>query len=138
MFVSPHTTNRIYLLRNCFSNYLYLKYMHITLKEIGKILFVSVLRILLICKFLNFTAVFIRKKRSNFSKFAYSFTCKKVNFSLIHPTHITIQLYQVLRFCQLSVKVTFKQTMKNNDYWIFLVFFVVTLVFFLELETRVG
>ena len=38
--------------------YIYLKNMYITLKGIGKILFVSVLKIFLICKFLNFTAHF--------------------------------------------------------------------------------
>ena len=63
IFGSPHTSNRIYLLRNCFSNYVYLKDMYITLKGIGKILFVSVLRILLICKFLNFTAAFTKKDK---------------------------------------------------------------------------
>ena len=61
IFGSPHTSNRIYLLWNCFSNYVYLKDMYITLKGIGKILFVSVLRILLICEFLNFTAAFTKK-----------------------------------------------------------------------------
>ena len=43
-----------------FSNYVYLKYIYITLKGTGKILFVSVSRILLICKFLNFTDVFAK------------------------------------------------------------------------------
>ena len=57
IFGLPHTSNWIYLLRNCFSNYVYLRDMYITLKGIGKILFASVLRILIICKFLNFTAV---------------------------------------------------------------------------------
>ena len=61
IFGSPHTSNPIYLLQNCFSNYVYLKDMYITLKGIGKILFVSVLRILLICKFLNFKAAFTKK-----------------------------------------------------------------------------
>ena len=61
IFGSPHTSNRIYLLRNCFSNYVYLKDMYLSLKGIGKILFVSVLRILLICKTLNFTAAFTKK-----------------------------------------------------------------------------
>ena len=70
-------------LRNGFSNYIYLKNMYITLKGIGKILFVSLLRILLICKFLNFTAVFIKTKLT-FSEFAYDSPCEKVNFSLIH------------------------------------------------------
>ena len=37
-----------------------LKCMYITLKRIGKILFVSALRILLICKFLNFTVIFTK------------------------------------------------------------------------------
>ena len=37
MFSSSHTSNRIYLLRNCFSNYVYLKAMYITLKGIGNI-----------------------------------------------------------------------------------------------------
>ena len=50
IFGSPHTSNWIYLLRNCFSNYVYLKDTYITLKGIGKTLFVSVLRILLISK----------------------------------------------------------------------------------------
>ena len=47
--------------------------------------------ILLIYKFLNFTAIFI-KNSLNPSKFAYNFPCEKVNFSLIHPAHITIYL----------------------------------------------
>ena len=29
---SPHTSNRIYLLQNCFSNYVFLKDMYMTLK----------------------------------------------------------------------------------------------------------
>ena len=36
--------------------------MYITLKGIGKTMFVSMLRILLICETLNFTAVFHQKK----------------------------------------------------------------------------
>ena len=61
IFGSPHTSNRIYLLRNCFSNYIYLKDMYITFKDIGKFLFLVVLKILLICKFLNFTTAFTKK-----------------------------------------------------------------------------
>ena len=53
IFGSLHKSNRIYLLQNCFSNYVYLKDIYITLNGIGKIFFVSVLRILLICKFLK-------------------------------------------------------------------------------------
>ena len=52
----PHTNNRIYLLRYFFQTK-YLKYMYITLKGIGKIMFASVVRMLLICKFLHFTAL---------------------------------------------------------------------------------
>ena len=46
IFGSPHTSNWIYFLRNCsnFSNYVCLKDTYITLKGIGKILFVSVLK----------------------------------------------------------------------------------------------
>ena len=43
--------------------------MYITLKEIGKILFVLVLRILVICKFVNFTTVFTEKKPDKFQTF---------------------------------------------------------------------
>ena len=59
-FGSPDTSNRIYLLWNCFSNYVYHKDMYITLKGTGKVIFASVLRILLIYKFLNFAAVFTK------------------------------------------------------------------------------
>ena len=56
-FNLPHTNKGIYLLRNYFLNYVHLKDMYITLKGTGKILFISVLRILLIRKSLNFTTV---------------------------------------------------------------------------------
>ena len=109
--------------------------MYITLKGTGKIPFVSVLRILLICKFLNIMAVFTEK----FSKFPNNFPCKKVNLILMHPTHCSFEEHcYVFQFCQLSVKVTFKQTMKNNGYWIFLIFLVFNLANFLEIETREG
>ena len=39
-------------------------------------------------------------------------------------------------FC--AVKVIFKQKAKHNNYWIFLILFVFTVAFFLELETREG
>ena len=63
--------------------------MYITLKGSGIILFVSLLRILLICKFLNIKVVFTNKNL-NFSKFAHKFPYEKVNLNLIHPTHTTI------------------------------------------------
>ena len=66
-FGSPHTSNQVYLLRGYFSNYLYLKDMYIILKGTGKILYALELRILLICKFLNFTAPSLKKL--NFQKF---------------------------------------------------------------------
>ena len=84
-----HTSNRIYLLGNCLSNYIYLKDMYITLKRIGKIMFASVLRTLQISRFLNFTAVSL-KKQLNFPKFACNFPCEKVNFSLINPRRTLI------------------------------------------------
>ena len=62
IFDLAHASNRIYLLQNCFSNYVYLKDMYMTLKGIGKILFVLALKILLICKFLNSTAAFTKKR----------------------------------------------------------------------------
>ena len=40
IFDSPYTSNRIYLLRNCFSSYFHAKDMYINMKGIGKILFV--------------------------------------------------------------------------------------------------
>ena len=61
IFGSPHISKWIFLLRNCFSNYVYLNNMYITLKGIGKIVLVSVLKTLLICKFLNFMAAFTKK-----------------------------------------------------------------------------
>ena len=61
LFGLLHTSNRIYLLRNCCSNYAYLKDMYLSLKGIRKILFISVLRILLICKTLNFQDTFTNK-----------------------------------------------------------------------------
>ena len=61
IFGSPHKHNRVYLKWNWFSNYVYLKAMHITLNGIGKNLFIPVLRIWLICKFLNFTVIFTKK-----------------------------------------------------------------------------
>ena len=61
LFIS-RTSNQVYVLRNYFSNCIYPKDMYIILKAIGKILFVSVLTILLISKFLKFTAFFTNKK----------------------------------------------------------------------------
>ena len=54
--------NWIYLLQNYLSSYVHLKDINKTLKGIGKIQFVSESTILLICKLLNFTGVFTKKK----------------------------------------------------------------------------
>ena len=104
--------------------------MHITLKGIGKNLFVLVLRILLICKFQSFATAFTKKNK--LPEFAYNFSCEKVILSQIQPIHI--------KFLGLStISKNYTQTnSKNNDYWIFLVLFGFTLAFFLELETRKG
>ena len=64
IFGSLDTSNWIYLLRNYISNYVYLKDMYIALKGIRKILFASGLRILLVCKFVNFTTVFTKKLKN--------------------------------------------------------------------------
>ena len=77
MFGPPHTSNQFYLLQNCFTNYIYLKDMYITLTGIKKILFVPALRILLICKFLNFVAVFTKNK-NKLSRVAYIFRVIKL------------------------------------------------------------
>ena len=94
---------------------------NLAIKGIEKNLIVSALRSLLICTFLNFRAAFTLTKELNFWKFAYNFPCEKVSLSLIH---------WILRFCQLSVKLTFKQTVKTNDCWIFLISIAFTLAFF--------
>ena len=46
-FCPPCTSDRIYVFRNCFSNYAYVRHMYKTLKGIGKIIFVSRLTIFL-------------------------------------------------------------------------------------------
>ena len=61
-FDSPKEVTRF----TCFSNYLYPKDMHITLKEIEKILFALVVKTLLICKSLKFTAAFTKKIKLKF------------------------------------------------------------------------
>ena len=64
VFGSSHTSNRVHLLRNCVSNYVYLKDMYITLKGTGKIQKFGLCQgqeFFLICKFLNFMAVFAEK-----------------------------------------------------------------------------
>ena len=76
IFDSCHISNRIYLLRNCSSNYVYLKNRYITLAGIGKIMFVSVFRILLICKSLNLQPPSLKKL--NFPMLQYLYTIFRV------------------------------------------------------------
>ena len=78
IFGSPYTSNQIYLRLNCFSNYVYLKDIYLTLKEIGKIMFASLLKILLICKFLNFAAFFTKGKNYIFQSLHTTFGVRKL------------------------------------------------------------
>ena len=94
IFGSPHTSNRISLLRNFFSSYVYIKNVYITSKGIVKFLFVLVLRIFLICRFLYVTAVFTEKIK--LSKFECNFPFEKVNFSLAHPIHTIHSFWRTL------------------------------------------
>ena len=125
MFGSLHTSNRIYLLPNCFSNYVYLKDIYLSLKGIGKILFVSLLKILLICKTLNFTARPPSLVKLKFPLFAFNFLCEKVIFSLIHQTHITIHSFwrTLVSSSVLSVvsKSYIQTNCKTSDYWTYLI-----------------
>ena len=50
--------------------------------------------------------------------------------SIIHPTHITIYNFEEQWLAQSIL------TVKNNDSWTFLFFFVFTIVFSLELSNR--
>ena len=93
----------------------------------------------------NFTHLHISKiqgrlyenKELNFPKFAYNFPCENVNFSLIDETHITVHSLKKKNTTKFS-KCYIQAKIKNNDYWIFLIFFlyIYILTFFLELQTR--
>ena len=74
IFGSPHTSNQFYLLQNCFTNYIYLKDMYITLTGIN--VRVGVKNVL-ICKFLNFMAVFTKNK-NKLSRVAYIFRVRNL------------------------------------------------------------
>ena len=98
-------------------------YMYITLKGTEKILFVSVLTILLICKSLNFTVTFTKKLK--LSKFAFNFPCEKINFSLVHRNLITIHNFWRTLLSSWVLPVVTKSYIqtdsKSSDYWIFLI-----------------
>ena len=79
--------NWIYLIQNPFLSYVYLKDIHKTLKEIGKIQFVSELRILLNLYISKFHESLPKEKIWNCQNLL-----SKVNFSKIHPTNITIYI----------------------------------------------
>ena len=102
-------------LQNCFPNYVYLKYMYITLKEMEKTMFILVFKNfanLLISKFHGS----LRWKNETFQSLRTTFCAKQIYFSLMHPTHITIH--------------SFWRRILGN--------FLNPLYFFLELETREG
>ena len=143
IFGSPDTSTRIVLPWNCFQTTYISKICTSPWKKLEKFCLYRLFRILLMFQFLNFTTIFTRKN-FNVSKFFIQFPCEKNNFSLIHPTQITSNSFwkalpsSLVRPTVKKLKVTFKQTVKNNDYLIFMIFFVFNLVFFLELKTREG
>ena len=79
----------IFLLQNCFSSYLYLKDIYKTLRETGNIQFVSELAILLNLYISKFHWS-LQIKELKLAKLEYYSVCGAVNFSVMHPTHITI------------------------------------------------
>ena len=73
------------------------------------------------------------------SKLEYYFLYGKGNFSAIHPTHITTYRFwrtMVSSKILLIIRKSYILTVKNNDNWTFLIFFVFTIVFSLEQETK--
>ena len=129
--------NWIYLLQNYFSSYVYLKDIYKTLKGIGKIQFLSELIILL--------NLWISKFYKNLQKEDNSI-CQNLNntpyvwnFSVIHPTHITVYTFWRTMFCSnvlLIIEESYILTVKNNDDWTFWIFVILTIMFPLELGTR--
>ena len=90
------------------------------------------------CKFLKFEGVFI-KKDYKLSKLRYYCLCGKVNFSVIHPTHITIYSFWRTIFSSKVLWIIGKcyiLTVTSIDNWTFFIFFVFNIVFPLELEAR--
>ena len=83
--------NWIYLLQNYFWSYVYLKAIYKTLKRIRKIQIASELTILLnLFSKPNKKIDLIPQHILKLPKLEYCSLCGKVNFSVIHPTHITI------------------------------------------------
>ena len=79
------------------------------------------------------------KKKLKLSKLEYYYFCGKVNFSVMHPTHITIYSFRRTMSSSRVLSIIGKSyilTVKNNDHWTFLIFFVFTIMFPLGLETR--
>ena len=73
------------------------------------------------------------------SELEYYFLYGKGNFSAIHPTHITTYRFWRTMFSSkilLIIRKSYILTVKNNDNWTFLIFFVFTIVFPLEQETK--
>ena len=81
--------------------------------------------------------IFIKKKLKLSKLECYSL-CRKDSFSLIHTTHITIYSFGGTMFTSKVSQIIVKSyilTVKNNDNWTFLIFFVKDIVFPLKLET---
>ena len=85
-----HVIQVTYLQRNCYSNYVFLEHMYITLKGIEKSLFAWVLRIFLIRKFLNFKVVFTKKVQVFLSLHTIFHVRKLI---LIYSTDMTIHSF---------------------------------------------
>ena len=101
-----------YLQRNCYSNYVFLEHMYITLKGIEKSLFAWVLRIFLIRKFLNFTVVFTKKAQIFFSLHTIFHVRKLI---LIYSTDMTIHSFWKPRLSYHILPVISKSHIQRNS-----------------------
>ena len=77
------------------------------------------------CKVLNFTGLL---KKIEIFKAWILLLCGKVVFSLIHSTQLPLTVFQEEDYKKITVE--------NNDILTFQIFFAFTIVFPLELETR--
>ena len=87
-FCTPR--NWIYSLQNDFFSYAYIKHINKTLKGIGKIQFVLELTILLNLYISKFHGSLCKEKLWNYQSLNTNPYERKVNFSVIYPTHFTI------------------------------------------------
>ena len=87
-FCTPR--NWIYSLQNDFFSYAYIKHINKTLKWIGKIQFVLELTILLNLYISKFHGSLCKEKLWNYQSLNTTPYERKVNFSVIYPTHFII------------------------------------------------